>query len=86
MVAAVSGLLVAGKLYDSGESDPSFIIAMSLAAVVTIALIAPQKFSSLRSLIGDDDPPYTSDSNDPHFPAENAPDRDRSGKTGKDAG
>ena len=79
-------MLFASKLYDSGASDLSFIIAMSVVAVVTIAIIAPQKFSSLRSLIGDNDPPYTSDSHDPHFPAETAPDVERSGKAGKDAG
>jgi len=65
LVALTFGGLVAAYLYDSGASDPSFIITMSIAAVVAIVIVAPRKFSSLHNLFdpdGDfDDAPYERD-------------------------
>jgi len=65
LVALSAGGLVAAYLYDSGASDPSFIVAMSIAAIVAIAIVAPRKFSSLHNLFdpdGDfDDAPYERD-------------------------
>jgi hypothetical protein len=47
-LAAVAALGLAAKAalnaYDSGARDPSFIICMSLALVVAIAIVAPGKF------------------------------------------
>lgn len=38
---------------DGGARDPSFILFMSVVAVVAVAIVAPRKFSSWRSLWGD---------------------------------
>ena len=84
-MAIAAGLFFARRIYQSGASDLSYIIAMSVAAVVAIAIVAPRKFSSVRSLFDDDDPPYGSDSSDPHFPKGTKPDGERSSEAGEDA-
>jgi hypothetical protein len=65
LVALAAGGLVAAHFYDSGASDPSFTIAMSIAAIVAIAIVAPRNFSSLHNLFGPDgdfdDAPYERD-------------------------
>jgi hypothetical protein len=41
------------KMYRSGNSDPWYILAMSLAAIVAVAIVAPGMFSGEHREPGD---------------------------------
>ena len=54
---------IAASLYRDGASDISFIVGMSIAAVIAIAIVAPKRFKSTRGASSDweDDSPWTDD-------------------------
>ena len=44
---------VANRLFREGASDIGFIVAMSVAAVIAIAIVAPRRFKSIRGATSD---------------------------------
>jgi len=59
-VAASILVTVATKLYRDGASDIGYIVLMSVAAVIALAIVAPKRFTSMRGATRDweDDEPY----------------------------
>jgi hypothetical protein len=53
LLAAAFGVFMAIKLYRSGNTNLSYVLAMSIAAVVGIALVAPSRFSGEHREPGD---------------------------------
>jgi len=67
VVAVFIFAAVAVRLYRDGASDLSFIVGMSIAAVIAIAIVAPKRFNSTREASSDweDDIPWADDAESP---------------------
>ncbi len=60
VVAASLFVAAANRFYRDGASDLGFIVAMSVAVVIALAIVAPRRFTSIRGGAPDweDENPY----------------------------
>jgi hypothetical protein len=80
---------VASKLYSDGASDVSYVMWISVVAVIAIAIVAPRRFKSIRggSPIWEDEDPYkaSSENDEARPPSEGSLNSTSSKGSGRDA-